>query len=302
MATITNTFWLIDGLGGDKSAGIVTQTETATIEFDEVVDNVEDAIADSGFREGQPHRNKPSLSLNDNITADVNPESNGTVWDFSLTYTNDPFGGSNTTEEDEFYIPKVAFGKWSYQIVVDRDKVSGDALENSAGDPIDPLPVESISAPILVITVKENGPNLGRIADIGSINSSQVKIAGVTIPKYCGQLDDYQPEPFDEGDDVISFKNTYTFKLKFFKNVDGDRIGFKLETLNAGFNFLDPDNSNAKTEITVADKDDEQVPVATPQLLASDGAKSTTPTYKEWVVNDVVNFSQYGLPSSYPVS
>lgn len=301
MATIVNTFWLKNGLSGSESGGVIEQTESVIVEFDQVIDNVLEAIEESGFVLGQTHRFEPTLSIEGSIEAEVVGDDNGTAWQFTLQYSNRPSSGSSSTDDDSFYIPEVKFGKWSYQIVVDRDKVSGDALGNPAGDPIDPLPVDNVSAPILIITVKENSPNLGRIQDIGSINSSQVKIGGVTIPKYCGMLDDYQPEVYRESEDIVSFENTFTFKLKFFKNVDGERIGFALETLNAGFNFLDPANSNAKTEITVKDKDDNDVPVATPQLLDASGNVSTTPTYREWIVNDVVNFAQYGLPSSYPV-
>ncbi len=311
MATIENTYWLKDGLSGDKTSGAVNQTERVIIEFDEVVDNVEDAIESSGFKEGEPHRNKPfTLFLNDDISAEVVGDDTGISWEFSLNYSSKTSGGSNSTDEDEYYIPEVSFSKWAYQVVVDRDKVSGDALLDPAGFPIDPLPVESISSATLSITVKENSPNLGRISDIGSINSNQVKIAGVTIPKYCGMLDDYQPTPFRETEDVISFLNKYTFKLKFFKNKAGKQIGFKLENLNAGFNYLvgttpfefkvkslpDPEAAESGTNVAVWE------PVATPQLLNADGTEATTPSYTEFVVNDVVNFSQYGLPSSYPVS
>lgn len=312
MATIVNTFWLKDGLSGSESGGIIEQTESVIVEFDQVIDNVLEAIEESGFVLGQPHRFETTLSLEGSIDAEVVGDDNATAWQFTLQYSNRPASGSSSTDEDEFYVPEVKFSKWSYQVVVDRDKETGEALLDPAGFPIDPLPVENISAPILIVKVKENSPNLGRIQDIGSINSSQVKIGGVTIPKYCGMLDDYQPEVYRESEDIVSFENTFTFKLKYFKNKANERIGFKLENLNAGFNYLvsaegeplefkvkslpDPEEPESATNVATWE------PVATPQLLNADGTKATVASYTEFVVNDVVNFAQYGLPSSYPVS
>lgn len=304
MATIENTYWLKNGLGGKKSGVVTTQDEVAVIEFSEVIDNVKEAIKESGFVAGQSHRNNKSMRLQGEIDAEIVPEDNGRAWVFTLTYSDDPMTVQVASTEDEFYVPEVRFGKWSYQIVVDKDKETGEAILNTAGDPYDPLPVETISSPTVSITVKENSPNLARIFDIGSINNQQVKIAGITIPKYCGMLDDYQTEPYREEEDVLSFMNTYTFKLNFFKNNAGTRIGFKLENVSAGFNQIVSGN---KVEIRVKDPEDptnaeKEQPIATPQMLDENGAVTDTPYYQEWVVHDLVNFSTYGLPVNYPVS
>lgn len=310
MATIENTYWLKDSLNTTKSGVITTQSESVIIEFDAIVDNGKDAIADSGFIAGQSHRNDNSLRLQGNISAEIVPEDNGSAWIFNLTYSDDPMTVQTASTEDEYYIPEVDLGKWSYQIVVDKDKETGGAIVNTANDPYDPLPVETIYSPSVSIKVKENSPNLSRIFDIGSINNNQVKIAGITIPKYCGMLVDYTTEPYRETEDVISFMNTYTFDLNFKKNNAGTRIGFKLETVSAGFNYI---NNAKQYEIKVKTLPDPEAaegtgneatwePVATPQMLDVDGAVTTTPYYQEWVVHDLVNFSLYGLPSSYPVN
>ena len=302
MATITNTYWLLPGLSGKKQSGVVTQEESVIITFDSVIDNVDDAIRESGLKPGSFHRNINTLILQDGISAE--PVSNGSEWRFDLSYSTRSFGSNEAAEDDEFYVPKVSFGKWTYTRVVDKDKVSGDAIVNTAGDPYDPLPIETISSPTISVTVKENSPNLNRIFDIGAINSQQFRLCGLTIPKYCAMLDDFQPEPYQEGEDVLSFLNTYTFKLKFFKNTSGSQIGFKLETLSAGYNQI---VSTKKVEIRVKDPDSpddstKDQPIATPQMLDVDGAVTTTPYYQEWVVHDVVNFSVFGLPTNYPVA
>jgi hypothetical protein len=312
MATIVNTHWLKDGLGGQKSGNITTQNEDVIIEFSEVVDNLKDAIKYSTFVSGQFHRNDRTMRLQGNISGAVHPDDNATSWVFNLVYSDDPMTTETTSTEDEYYIPEVEYGKWSYSRVVDKDKETGLAILNTARDPYDPLPVEMISSPTLSITVKENSTNLSRILDIGSINSAQVKIAGLTIPKYCGMLDDYTTEPYREEEDVLSFMNTYTFKLKFAKNNAGNRIGFKLENVSAGYNYLpsgggeplefkvkslpNPDEPESSTNVAVWE------PVATPKLLDENGEGTDTAYYQEWVVHDLVNFATYGLPTSYPVS
>jgi len=307
MATIENTYWLKDSLNTTKSGVITTQSESVIIEFDSIVDNGKDAIVYSGFIAGQSHRNDTSLRLQGNISASIVPEDNGSAWVLDLTYSDDPMTIQTTATEDEYYIPEVDLGKWSYQIVVAQDKETGGAIVNTVDDPYDPLPVETIYSPSVSIKVKENSPNLSRIFDIGSINNRQVKIAGITVPKYCGMLVDYTTEPYRETEDVISFMNTYTFDLNFKKNNAGTRIGFKLETISAGFNEFSATAPNNKVEIKVADPEaptdrTKDQPVATPQMLDENGAVTNTPYYQEWVVHDLVNFSLYGLPTNYPVN
>lgn len=307
MANINNTYWLKEGLSGEQSGTITTQQEQVVLEFDEIIDNVKDAIAESGFESGQLHRNDSTLRLQGNIQAEPHDDDNGASWVYSLTYSDNPMTPqTNSVEDDTYYIPEVAFGKWTYTLTVDKDKETGGAILNTAGDPYDPLPVEAISSPMFSITVKENSPNLGRILDIGSINSQDVQIAGIAIPKYCGMLEDYQPEPFREIEDVVSFMNTYTFKLKYFKNKDGDRIGFKLENASTGFNqIVEGEKVEIKVKSIVPDSDPVEFteePTATPLMLNEDGAVTDTPFYQEWVVHDLVNFASYGLPTSYPVS
>ena len=93
-------------------------------------------------------------------------------------------------------------------------------------------------------------------------------------------------------------------KKKVVDNNKGKEIGFTVETLAASFNQIvegklvairveDPEFPNNRKKDILA---------ATPQMVDKDGALTSTPFYQEWVVNNPISFSQFGLPSSYPVS
>jgi hypothetical protein len=312
MAQVTNTYYLKD-VDGTRSGNDITQTESAIVQFDSVVTTVLDAIKFSGFKKGQQHRSGKFLYLNDDISASVHQESNASTWLFELTYSTSNVGSSDNSDPNTgTYRPEVELGKWSYTRVVDRDKVTGLIIANTAGDPPDPLPIETISAPTISVTIQEFSPNMGRLDDIGSINSAELSIAGKPIPKYCGMFDDYSTKPFWDEEGYLTFRNTFVFKLKFFKNKAGQQIGFTLESASQGFNFLDTGNANQLTEIQVADPNfptdrKKDVPVANPMPLDINGqspiqAGYTEPAYQEFVVNDVVDFTTFGLPTAYPVN
>ena len=299
MAQVLNIFYLGDGLGGDvdPTTGQITQNETAIVIFSEPVRTVPQALKEGPFKPGKEHRFDRSMQLDGNIQANKTSEDNATSWTFQLTYKTLTLG-STTARDDENYRPVVKPGRWTYSRVVDRDKETGEAFLNPAKDPIDPLPVEQISSPLLRITLKEYSANMQRLNFVGSVNNAAIRIAGVDCPKYCVMFDDYIPEPYTDEEGILTFNNTFIVKLKFFKNKDGQEIGFKLEILNQGFNFLD---GGIKKEFQVEDADGNMQPVATPQLLDENGEPTDTPTYTERLPFDLQDFSQFGLPNEYPI-
>ena len=161
-AQVLNTWFLKEGKGGTVSPfDGTTQNETAVIEFDQVVHDVNAAVIASGFKPGQQIRTGALLFLSDSISAEVHQDDTGKTWIFDLVYNSSAF---NPTENDNSgsYRPEIKTGKWSYTIVVDRDKKTGDPIANTVGDPYDPLPIETISAPVLSITIQEYNANMGR--------------------------------------------------------------------------------------------------------------------------------------------
>ncbi len=303
MAQVTNTQWLKEGLGGGKdSEGVITQTESVIITFDEIVSTVTEAISLSGFKPGLPHRNDPSLLLQPAFDSNVHTDDNASVWQFDFTYSTASFNDISIINET--YTPAVRISKWTYNRTVVTDKESSDPILLPTGEPYDSAFLEQISAPIISVTVKEYSANIQRIAQIGSINNSSIRIAGIKIPKYCAMLDDYNPEPHRDEDKYLTFRNTFKIKLKFAKNSSGQEIGFKIEALAASFNQVvngeleaikvrDPEFPDDRTKDILA---------ATPQMVDTNGALTTTPFYQEWVTDDLIAFGQFGLPSSYPAS
>jgi len=314
MAEILNTFWLKDVEGGQTSDGVIEHNEIAIIEFDAVVETVPDAVADSLFRGGQQHRSNDFLFLNKGFGAKVQDSTNGSVWEFSLTYTTRAF--NTNSEDEENYRPKVGYSKWTYSRVLYNDKESGDPILLPNGLPFDPPIMETISSMIIHVTVKENAANAGRIALCGSVNASSIRIAGTTLPKYCGMFDDYKTEPYRDEEGFLTFFNTFSIKTKFVKNKKGQEIGFKVETLAASFSQKIEGKTEAIMEKAIITKADpsakppieeksEQVQVSEPKMIDKDGVEvpiGGTPHYQEHMPFDQISFSQFGLPTSYPVN
>jgi hypothetical protein len=122
-------------------------------------------------------------------------------------------------------------------------------------------------------------------------------------------FDDYKTEPYRDEDGFLTFFNTYSIKTKFVKNNQGSEIGFKVETLAASFSQLVDGKLEAITEKLITtpeeggnDEVSEQVQVSEPVMIDKDGAVTTDPFYQEHMPFDLISFSQFGLPSSYPVN
>lgn len=303
MAQVINTQWIKEGLGGSADDnGVITQNESVIITFDEVVGTLTDARSFSGFIAGQRHRNDNKLILQPNFDGNVHPDDNARVWIFDLEYSTAGF--NEVSYETETYTPKVEISKWTYNRTVVNDKESGDPILLPTGEPYDAAFLEQVSAPIISITVKEYSHNIQRIEEIGSINDNEIRIAGITCPKYCAMLDDYQVRPHEDDKGYLTFQNTFKIKMKFAKNNEGQQIGFKVETLAASFNEV---KDGELVAIKVADPEDPtnreaDILAATPQMVDANGAKTSKPYYQEWVTDDLTDFSRFGLPTSFPRS
>ena len=303
---VVNKYWVKDGLDGSYEPAGAEQTQSVIVTFSAVVTNILDAIRYSGFNQGQVHPDKQSLTISGSINAAIHDEDNAKVWVFDLTYTTLPLD-DNQAEEDENYIPDVDIDTWTYQVVVDRDKETDAALLNTAGDPYDPLPIDVISSPKITVTVKEYSAHINRVPLIGSINNAAFTLCGIAVPKYCAMFEGYKPRPYRDSEENLLFKNTFIIKLKFFKSKTGEQIGFKRESLQAGFNqIIEGEPAEIKVR-SVIDPDAVPLkytyePVATPQMLDVDGVLTTTPYYVENVTFDLVSFAQFSLPTAYPVT
>ena len=307
MANIIEQYWLKDGLDTEMDdSGLITHRESCIIKYDEIVTTGPEAISSSGFEIGQEHRSNINLFLNEGIQANPIGEDTGAVWRYDLVYTTNGFNISIDGEDNNRV--EVNTGSWTYSAVVEVDKETGDPIETPAGDPYDPMPEDIIAAPILIITKRENSARIDNLENVGSINRSGIRIAGLNLPKYCAMLADYQSNPVIDDRGNLTFRNTYTIKGLYKKNKSGQVIGFKQEVLARGFNEIN--SEGVKTEIIVKtpkDSDDlsqgyDDVPTAEPLKLSSTGSVTDTPYYQEFVIHDLYDFSNFNLPSSYPIN
>lgn len=279
---------LLEGASGSSSYRDSDINETYYIKYDEMALNANDAIRHSGFFVGEAHPNNEWFSL---ISIDADAIS-GREWIIALNYSTDQ---TNDNPSDTDFKTDVRHGKWFYQRVVTQDKETGLDVVNSAGETFDSPIIEEISCPILSVTRRRTSPNMDLIELIGSINSDEFTLVGVTIPKYCAQLSDYVIERGQDQDGNGFYTQTFEFKLNFnTSKVTGERIGFKAEVANVGFRVSKGDGKFAN--ITY-----ENQPITAPAFLTEDGTSGTeTPNYLQFVINNLSNFKSLNLPTRYP--
>ena len=296
MANVLTSVCRLDGMSASRANDATELSESYYITFDAVVNDAVDAITSSGYEIGQDHPNYTSLNL---ATITANPIK-GDEWLFDLSWTDNQTRSSSSATPAQFKA-LIDYGSWSYQRVVEVDKDTGDIIENTAGEKFDPPPLETITYPTISVTVRENTPNINFVEDVGSINDASIDIVGITVPPFCGMLADYKISPVtDPVTGVVRYNNTFTFQLNFNKeqkpaDPPAATIGFKTQIANVGLN-----------EIIGGVGDPQQIqdgnlqPVNTPQFLDANGAVNRDPNYLTFVVNDVIDFSTFGLPTTYP--
>ncbi len=313
MANIVEQTWIKDGAGGRMDDdGIITFNESTIIKFDEVVTDTQDAIRSANFQQGQEHRDNFNLTLTGSIEANPLDETNGEVWRFDLEYNTASFGLANVTGNTE---PRaeIEIGTWTYSQIVESDKATGAAIANSAGDPFDPMPEEIIAQPVLRVTLRQSSAKIDRVEKIGSINDSEVRIAGINFPQYTAMLAAYESKPVRDEEGYLTFYNTYTIKGNFKVSKAGDVIGWQLELLSSGFNEIRNSKYQAIQVEEQTNKGNEGndgpkyawVPIAQPAMLDDNGQATTDPAnanYKTFLVHNTANFSSFSLPSNFPVN
>jgi hypothetical protein len=299
MANVLTNICRNDGTNASRANDATELNESRYITFDAVVNDAVDAITSSGYTIGQNHPNYTSLKLR-GISCD--PVS-GAEWMFTLNWNDNQTISSSSATPAQFKA-LIDYGSWSYQRVVEVDKSNPlIIIQNSAGEKFDPPPLETITYPTISVTVRENTPNINFIEDVGSINDASIDIVGVTIPAFCGMLADYKISPVtDPTTGVVRYNNTFTFQLNFNKDQSNSAvtIGFQSQIANVGLNELL--SGETKTQQIL---DNNLEPVNTPQFLtggalANKGEVSRSANYLTYVINDLVDFSTFGLPTTYP--
>jgi len=284
---IQDKYCLLDGASASSNYNESVLEEQWYIKFDSVANDANEVIRQSGFLVGEEHPNNVWFSL-ESIDAEA---MSGQEWVISLTYTTRQ---TDSNGSDVDFKTDVQFSKWTYQRVVTKDKETGADVVNSADEPFDSPIVEEIACPVISVTRRRSAPNMELIQKIGSINSGAFTLVGIDIPKYCAQLSDYRIERGQDQDGNGFYTQTFEFKLNFNKSEDtGQIIGFKAEVANTGFRVKKGDD--------YANILYQGEPITAPAFLTADGTSGTnTPNYKQFVINNLENFSSFNLPTRYP--
>ena len=194
----------------------------------------------------------------------------------------------------------VQFNTWYTERVAEFDTISGDPVENSAGDPYSPRPVVQIPNDEIIFTRRQTSVDLTRNQHKGKVNDVAFNLVGVSIPQYCAMLSDYSFSVVIVDDaGTVEYDVTYAFKTNYKKNQADNIIGFKLELLNAGFRFLTTanDKSTARDYIN----DDNTTPIEPVKLNINGTVPLTDPAnYKEFLIHETEDFSTWGLPTAWP--
>jgi hypothetical protein len=292
MANSATLSYLIEGLSYTDSKEGRALSETCNIVFATAVTDPIDAQNVSGLTRGVQHRDLKFLFI-DNVQFTA---ESGNDWTAQISYLPLPPSDNNKPATNK---PKVTPYKWDYTEVVEYDKLTGDAFLNPAGDPLDPPFIIERSSFGFRIQVAEKRFSETKYAAIGSVNASALVICGVTVPAYCARLDLYDPKPAVDEKGYPYFIVDYEVAISKKTDKDGAIIGFKEETLNQGFNYLD---AGTKRKIFIKDVNDEDIEPNEPQLLDSNGAVTTTPSYTIRAPRPTVDFRQFNLPSKFPVA
>ena len=288
--------WLKDGQTADRDADGTSLTEILFIQFDEIQTDAVQVIKSAEMYVGDPHRNHSELSIES-----MSPTSeSGYEWKISVTYTTEAtFDNSNGAVDSSDYKYSVEVNSWSFERVIEYDIKTGEAIANSARDRYDPPPMKVVVYPELVITKKESSANMGRLNDVGKVNSSAVRIAGVDIPAGTAMLAGFEPQTQRDEDGRLYFLNTYVIRINNDTDNDKKPIGFKFHALNAGFNQL----VDGKQEPIMINNEVATIPQPlddTGALLSESDRLNNRYTYRTFTIHAETNFSKFGLPSNFP--
>lgn len=302
MAQILNIYYPIEFIEGSSGNTSQEERESAIVEFDEVLASANDAITQGNFFVGMPHRIMSWLAIEDGSLSAEPYDDYGLAWKIDATYSIKGATANKSDPNNAVYRPEVVPFNWTYEKVVTQDKENGNAIENAAGDPLDPPFMEIIPNIGWRITLREGSANMNRCFQIGNINQAEFTMLGLQIPKYCAQLSNYTPSPqYDQLGNFYSL-NTYEIKWNFARSKETNEIlGFKQEVINMGLNFLKtPNDVTTNTRIYNLRTLE---PVQNHVKLNADGTiKNTKDTadYLQFVINDLADFSAFGLPLIYP--
>ena len=237
------------------------------------------------------------------------PDPRSRVWYGTVRYDYDP---SRTGEDEDNGVESITYGSVEIHTPITTGK-DGASLRNSAGDPLDPVPMATILCPTVDIVRVESADPDDRMDYQGAINKSAVKIGGIRFPAHCARLTWTAQRLEDEEDGGAvgdRFRYSYhiegNFSLKPREDDDEDQSGTYKPTYggwvqylpDAGWNYIDANGVKCRSKVSIGG--DSSLLEDNPQqvFLDEDGAIKTTgyPRYIQAIAYPVVSFGPLNLP------
>jgi len=239
-----------EGLEAEIGVDGNTYTRVFKIKVDDILTASFDAITAPGLPLiGEPHPDDPSVRAKRRRLRQTESRLHFTVFveyeDIDSSEAEDP----DPLKRE----PEINWTGTEIQIPIVKDALTGEPIENSAGDQFDPLPEESFSIPTVVIT--RNEPIFDPLVAINfrnKNNSGPFSVAGLLVPA-AAQAKLKQFDATQEVENDFPFQRV-TYRLQFLiGEVDSAeaQLGHDRLLLDQGLNVADVNGD--KTRIRLAD-------------------------------------------------
>lgn len=171
--------------------------------------------------------------------------------------TNGRKSSTTSTQSEEHQLINRSWGVRTIQRDMTVD-ANGCMVRNGAGDPFESVPQLSLVVPSITIKRKEKHSPAGRIAEYnGTVNDSEITIAGISIHPHCGRI---TITGEDGGDEKYPYEVTYQIDVQR-NEVDSEEtkleyqtsgtdyhtagtlvdLGFDVALLNCGYYYIEED-------------------------------------------------------------
>lgn len=219
-------------------------------------------------------------------------EDTATFWTVVCNYTNE----NEYSENPLLQPPRFTWTTEKFQVVARKDR-NGKGIVNSAGDPFDPPAMKDLNRRIVVMRRNVASVPSWLLDYEDAVNSDAFTIDGFAVGVEKAKCDKVNiGESRTRGG--IEFR-------EIVLEIHLSRIGWNLELLDEGFNYLNNDDPRKKLPILDKDEDGNEIEgqkVTAPVLLDGNGGILANPSvdtavFKEFEVSRLLPFSALPLGS-----
>lgn len=209
------------------------------------------------------------------------------VWRATVTYSAGAANSGDSTDKAKY--TRLHFGTVveSRELTVDADNPQVSVV-NSAGDPFESVP--QVERHFLEIQITRNQDALPDMDLNGSVNSTAVTVAGVSIAAKCGRISIEADRNFGKG---------YKYSVNIRITVNPDT--WALTVLQNGYRYYDGGSGvTDPVKFTETTADGRVVECSTPQLLDENGYdnRGGTPVYATFAAYPSKSWTSLKLPGN----